>query len=116
MPRRVRLRAQEVEQAILRLSQERSRPPTEDEVAEAAGMKLSEYRGFLDQYSRAQIASLDARLERDGGSGVEYGALVEDPAAVNPQSQTNVQEVRGHGQRDKRPRRARAGRRDFLSL
>ena len=59
-------------------------------------MKLSDYRGFLDQYSRSQVASLDARMERDGGSGVEYGALVEDPAAVNPQSQTNVKEMRGH--------------------
>ena len=68
----------------------------EDEVAEEAGMKLSKYRGFLDQYSRAQVVSLDACLERDGGSGVEYRALVEYPAAVNLQSQTNVEEVRGH--------------------
>ncbi|HVF00151.1 MAG TPA: sigma-70 domain-containing protein [Rubrobacteraceae bacterium] len=79
---------------MLRLSQEHSRLPTEDEVAEEAGMKLSKCRGLLDQYSRAQVASLDPRLERDGGSGVEYGALVEDSAAVNPQSQTNVEEVR----------------------
>ena len=49
-----------------------------------AVQKLSKYRGFLDLYCRAQVASPDARLERDGGSGVEYGALVEDPAAVNP--------------------------------
>ncbi|HZG64643.1 MAG TPA: sigma-70 domain-containing protein [Rubrobacteraceae bacterium] len=69
---------------MLRLSQERSRLPTEDEVAEEAVQKLSKYRGFLDLYSRAQVASPDARLERDGGSGVEYGALVEDPTAVNP--------------------------------
>ncbi len=46
--------------------------------------KLSKYRGFLDQYSRAQAASLDARLERDGVSGVEHGAIVEHPAAVKP--------------------------------
>ncbi len=50
-------------------------------------MKVSEYKTFLDQYSRAQVASLDARLERDGGPSVEYGALVEDPAILDPQSQ-----------------------------
>ncbi len=96
VPRRVRLRAQEVEQAVLRLSQEFNRPPTENEIAGEAGMRISEYWGFLEQYSRAQVVSLEARLERDGGLGVEYGALVEDAAAVNPQSQANVEELRAH--------------------
>lgn len=57
-------------------------------------MKVPEYRAFLEQHSRAQAASLEARLETDGGPGIEYGALVEDAAAVDPQSQANMEELR----------------------
>jgi RNA polymerase sigma factor for flagellar operon FliA len=94
VPRRVRLRAQEVEKAATRLTRELRRPPTEAEIAEESGMEVVEYRGFLDQYSRAQVASLEARLEAGGGSSTEYEAFIEDSSAVDPQSQANREEVR----------------------
>ena len=56
--------------------------------------RQGEYHDFLDQYSRAQVASLEARLEVDGKPGIEYGALVEDGAAVDPQSHTNLVDLR----------------------
>ncbi|MCA1716326.1 MAG: sigma-70 family RNA polymerase sigma factor [Actinobacteria bacterium] len=40
------------------------------------------------------MASLEARLEVDGKPGIEYGALVEDAAAVDPQSHTNLVDLR----------------------
>ncbi len=92
MPRRVRLRAQEVEKATTRLTQELRRSPTEAEIAEEVGVEVAEYRGFLDQYSQAQVASLEARLE--DGSGIEYGALVAGSSAVDPQSQANLEDLR----------------------
>lgn len=94
VPRRVRLRAQEMERATSKLTQELRRPPTEAEVAKEVGVEVAEYRGFLDQYSRAQVASLDARLEVVDRPGVEYGAMVEDSSTVDPQSQANLEEVR----------------------
>ena len=87
VPRRVRMRAQEVERANARLSQRLRRPPTEEEVAEELQVSLGEYRSFLEQYSRAQVSSLESRLEVDGGLGAEFQALILDPGARDPQSE-----------------------------
>ncbi len=94
VPRRVRLRAQEIEMATTKLTQELRRPPTETEIAGEVGLEVGEYHDFLDQYSRAHVVSLEARLEVDGKPGIEYGALVEDTAAVDPQSQANLVDLR----------------------
>jgi RNA polymerase sigma factor FliA len=94
VPRRVRLRAQQVEVARAKLTQELRRFPTETEIAEELGLGIGEYYDFLDQYSRAQVASLEARMEVHGKPGIEYGALVEDAATVDPQSHTNLVDLR----------------------
>lgn len=96
VPRRVRMRAQKVEQATINLTQDLRRPPTDAEVAQKVGMKIEEYRGFQEQYSRAQIASLEARMEADNGTMGEFGTLIVDPAAVDPQSRANLEELRAH--------------------
>ena len=96
VPRRVRLRAQEVDQATTKLTQELRRPPSEMEVAGELGARVEDHRNFLQQYSRAQVASLEARLEMDGGPGGEYGAFVVDTAAVDPQGRANLEELRTH--------------------
>ena len=94
VPRRVRLRAQEIDAATAKLTQELRRRPTENEIAGEVGLELGEYHDFLDRYSRAQVASLEARMEVDGKPGIEYGALVEDTAAIDPQSQANLADLR----------------------
>jgi RNA polymerase sigma factor FliA len=94
VPRRVRLRAQEIEAATARLTQELRRRPTEAEVAGEMCLQIEEYHDFLDQYSRAQVASLEARMEVDGKPGIEYGALLEDPAAADPQFRANLEDLR----------------------
>ena len=95
VPRRVRSRAREVERARIKLAHELRRPPTEAEIAEEADMEVAEYHDFLEKYSRAHVASLEARLEADsGGPGIEYGALIEDPAAADPQFRANLQDLR----------------------
>ncbi|MCA1687349.1 MAG: FliA/WhiG family RNA polymerase sigma factor [Actinobacteria bacterium] len=94
VPRRVRLRAQEVEQATSTLAQELRRAPTQVEVARKLGVAVEELRSFLDQYSRAQVGSLEARLEIDGNFGVEYGALVADRTASDPESEAERNDLR----------------------
>ena len=94
VPRRVRSRAREVEKARIKLAQELRRPPTETEIAEEAEMEVAEYHDFLGKYSRAHVASLEARLEVEDGSGIEYGALVGDSSADDPQSRASLQDLR----------------------
>ena len=94
VPRRVRMRAQQAEAARTKLTQELKRRPSEGEIAEELGIGIGEYHGFLDQYSRAQITSLDARLDGSDKQGIEYGALVADIAAVDPQSHTDLVDLR----------------------
>jgi RNA polymerase sigma factor FliA len=94
VPRRVRSRAREVERARIKLAQELRRPPTETEIAEEAEMEVAEYHDFLGKYSRTHVASLEARLEAEDGSGIEYGALVGDPSADDPQSRASLQDLR----------------------
>jgi RNA polymerase sigma factor FliA len=94
VPRRVRSRAREVERARIKLAQELRRPPTETEIAEEAEMEVAEYHDFLGKYSRTHVASLEARLEVEDGSGIEYGALVGDPSAEDPQSQADLEDLR----------------------
>jgi RNA polymerase sigma factor for flagellar operon FliA len=97
VPRRVRQRASEVERAAARLSQELRRPPTRDEIAREAGLGVDEYDRFLEQYSRAQVASLEARLESDDGLlGREHGASIADEAADDPQGSLEREELRAH--------------------
>ena len=94
VPRRVRGRAQEVERATVRLTQNLRRPPTEAEVAREADLTVAEYREFLSQYSRAHVGSLEARLEIGGGIGAEYGSLLEDHGADDPQNEANRADLR----------------------
>jgi RNA polymerase sigma factor for flagellar operon FliA len=86
--------AQEVETATAWLTQELRRAPTEAEIAGELGIEVEEYHNFLDQYSRAQVVSLEARLDVEGRSGIEYGALVRDLSAADPQSQANIGDLR----------------------
>ena len=94
VPRRVRSRARQLEKARIKLAQELRRQPTEAEIAEEADMEIADYHDFLGKYSRAHVVSLEARLETDGGAGAEYGALVEDSSAVDPQSQVDLEDLR----------------------
>ena len=74
VPRRVRERAQQVEAATSSLAQELGRYPTEAEIAEQVGIGVAEYHEFLDRYSRAQVVSLEARMEGERPSTSTKGS------------------------------------------
>lgn len=97
VPRRVRLRAQEIERATVRLTQKLWRSPTEAEIVDEMGVSITKYRSFLGQWSRARVTSWEARSEIDSKrTGIEYEASVEDPLDVDPQTQANLEELRAH--------------------
>jgi RNA polymerase sigma factor FliA len=50
----------------------------------------------LDRYSHAQVASLEARLDTESGTIGEYGSLLVNAAAPDPQPQANLEELRSH--------------------
>lgn len=94
VPRRVRAHVQQSEAARVRVTQELRRPPTEEEMARAVGVSLEKHRSMMDQYSRAATWSLDARAESPDGAGSEFGDLVEDDAATDPQDAVERDELR----------------------
>ena len=94
VPRRVRMRAQEIERATARLGQSLRRTPTAEEVAAELGVDVEEHRSFLEQYARSQVTSLESRLGMEGGLGVEFQALVVDKEAKDPQSEADRSDLR----------------------
>ena len=94
VPRRVRVRAQEVERTRQHLAQILRRAPTPEEISQKLGIKVEEYQTFLKQYSRSQVGSLDARLEIDGAVGAEFQAIIVDRSAANPEAAVELGELR----------------------
>ncbi|TCJ16642.1 FliA/WhiG family RNA polymerase sigma factor [Rubrobacter taiwanensis] len=92
VPRSVRRRAQDVERATNALIHRLRRTPSDEEVAEELGISFEEYRRFQSQYSRSQVASLEARIE--GEEGVEFQSLIADTGAPDPQSWADRRELR----------------------
>jgi len=94
LSRRTRLRAHQTERTRDGLVQELGRPPTESELVGRLGISVAEHRSFLDQYARAQVRSLEARLECQGAPGAGLHDLIGDHAATDPASAAEVAEVR----------------------
>jgi RNA polymerase sigma factor for flagellar operon FliA len=94
LTRRVRRRSREVDLIKGELSQRLGRTPTEEEVARELGVGIAEHRAFLERCSRAQVGSLEARLDSEGGPGGELHQLVADSRAVDPESAAETAELR----------------------
>jgi DNA-directed RNA polymerase specialized sigma subunit len=56
-------------------------------------MDVAEYHDFLGKYSSIHVASLEARMRTKGGSEIEYGALVADSSAADPEPRANLQNL-----------------------
>lgn len=66
MPRRTRQLARKIGQIIAQLERDNARPPTDEEVAEALGVSLEEYKNELEQLVHVSVGPLDA----DEGEGM----------------------------------------------
>ena len=94
LSRRARLRAHQTERIRDELTQKLGRAPTESELVGRLGISVTEHRAFLEQHARAQVKSLESRLECQGGSGGGLHDLIGDHAATDPASAAEVAEVR----------------------
>src|SRR5215212_7153850 len=94
LSRRTRLRAHQTERTRDELFQKLGREPTESELVGRLGISVTEHRAFLEQYARAQVRSLEARLECQGGAGAGLHDLIGDNSATDPASAAEVAEVR----------------------
>jgi RNA polymerase sigma factor FliA len=95
LTRRVRQRSREVDLIKGEMSQRLGRMPTEEEVARELGVGIAEHRRvFLERCSRAQVGSLEARLESESGPGGELHQMVADSRAVDPESAAETAELR----------------------
>ena len=94
LSRRARRRFREMDLVKGELAQRLGRVPTEEEVARELGVGIAEHRAFLERCLRAQVGSLEARLESGDGSGSELHQLVADSRAVDPESAAETAELR----------------------
>jgi RNA polymerase sigma factor for flagellar operon FliA len=94
LSRRTRMRAHQTERTRDELVQKLGRAPTESELVGRLGISVTEHRAFLDQYARAQVRSLETRLEYQGGPGAWLHELIGDHSATDPASAAETAEVR----------------------
>jgi hypothetical protein len=65
-------------------AQKLGRAPSECEVAHHLGVEVGNHRALLERFARAQVGSLEARLECEQGLGREMHDLVADHSATDP--------------------------------
>ncbi len=94
MPRRVRSRMREIEQAKQSLAQKLRRAPTDEEVAGSLNISVKEYGALVGEYSRSSVSSLDARLFSEDGAGIDFQERVSDPASAEPDQKAEQALVR----------------------
>ena len=90
MPRRTRQLARKIGQIISQLERDFARPPTDEEVAEALGVSLEEYKNELEQLVHVSVGSLDAD---DGEGMVTSDATSPETAASKRETMAKVRSV-----------------------
>ena len=97
VPRSVRARAREVEKAHQTLEAQLQRAPTDEEVAEKLEMTVEEFQGVLLEIANSSVLALDdlwTFADPEGGSQISVLDTIQDPAAVDPESEAQQSEVK----------------------
>jgi RNA polymerase sigma factor for flagellar operon FliA len=84
VPRLVHDKARKIQNAISALEQLQDGPPEEDEVAAALGIRLGEYRDWLQEVRPVAFVCLDAAPRTDGPEGVSQHDCIPDDSQENP--------------------------------
>ena len=95
LPRSIRRRATQIENAIGRLQAELGKAPSDKQVAEALEMTVATYRQALGQMNY-MIISLDTPLDLNGeGANVGLAEALEDSQATDALGRVEEEEMRG---------------------
>jgi RNA polymerase sigma factor for flagellar operon FliA len=95
IPRSVRKKARQVEDAYSRLENRLRRPATDEEVANELSITLPEFFEMLDEVRGTSLVSLDDNLSpKDGGSTTKIHDTVPDEKQVDPGASIEVEKMR----------------------
>ena len=95
VPRSVRQKTREVEEAIGALEAQLGRTATDQEIAQSMGMDENEYQKVMQRISSTSILSLsDMWFSGDDNDKVSIGDGIESPASLNPDVIVEKEEIR----------------------
>ena len=95
VPRSVRQKSREIEDAIGELESKLGRAATDSEIAKAMGMSESEYQSTMMKVSGTSILSLnDVWYSGDDSDHMSIGDNIESPSSLNPDVIVEREEVR----------------------
>ena len=96
IPRSLRQKAREIEQASVRLEQKHGRTPSESEIAAELGVTLHELHQVFSKLSLVNVAALDEllALPTQSGDRIPLMETLEDGGAPDPVALFEVQETR----------------------
>jgi RNA polymerase sigma factor for flagellar operon FliA len=97
VPRSVRARARQVEKAHQKLEAKLQRAPTDEEMAKELEMSVEDFQGVLLEIANSSVLALDdlwTFADPEGGSQISVLDTIQDPAAVDPESEAQASEVK----------------------
>lgn len=95
IPISVRRESRQIENAILRVSQDKNRMATNEEVAEAMNLSLAEFEHLLSKVSSVTLLSLDAFLASDDDKWSQDRLLLDASAQIpTPDTKYLAEEVK----------------------
>ena len=97
VPRSVRARARQVERAHQKLEARLQRAPTDEEMAEELEMSVEDFQGVLLEIANSSVLALDdlwTFADPEGGSQISVLDTIQDPGAVDPESEAQTSEVK----------------------
>ncbi len=92
-PNSVRIRARELERAMLQLEARLGRTPESFEVAAELGLSLNDYYKRLDEIKAINLVSLEESLGQDSEQDITLKDIVNDPGASTEFLQVEREEV-----------------------
>lgn len=95
VPRSVRQKAREIEDAIVEVESRLGRPATDAEIADSMGMSEEEFQQVLMRVSGISMLSLDdVWYPGDDSDRIPIGDSIESPASYNPDVIVEREEIR----------------------
>ncbi|HOZ73488.1 MAG TPA: RNA polymerase sigma factor WhiG [Spirochaetales bacterium] len=95
VPRSVRQKTREIEEAIVQTEAKLGRPATDQEIAESLGLSDDEFSKTMLKISSTSILSLnDVWYTADESEHMTIGDSVESPGSMSPDSITEREEIR----------------------